>query len=339
MDEKKKKISVRINGKEQQFEEKSSDEATKIPVIDLPDEDEGKERSNVIDFTKKRKEKRNVEPFWDDGNHENIPKIPPNNRKKKRKRVLKFSLKNLPVTLIVATISAIIVGISLGYTILTLMSTSNGSEISEEETKVDVLAENSGSSLIDMENYIVQGGAFSTMEKGKEMATIFQDRGQAGVLVSNTENYYLFIGIGHSKEDAEKISKLYTDNGFETYVKQHKVDGVVAQLDEEVIAFINEGVVLHQQLTEVTVGALTENMAIKKELVDQVMAWSSNDKIENVNEEAKEKITDYISHMKQAANYLEQYIKDSKEDILWLSQQKLLEAIVSYEQLLLALKS
>src|SRR5690606_30921554 len=92
---------------------------------ELPDEKQKVQSSNVIDFAKKKKEKRDIQPFWDDGNRDKIPKIPHNDRKKKRRKGMKFSIRNLPITFIIASASAILVGISLGITILTLMSDSN----------------------------------------------------------------------------------------------------------------------------------------------------------------------------------------------------------------------
>ena len=339
MDKEKFKISVRLNGKEQPYEEVSaarevSDEKGIDDDQEILEEKEITLSNNIIDFAKKQKEKNHpVSPYWDDGNHEKIPKFPfHHNRKKGKKGKLNYSLKNLPLTLIIASVSAIIVGISLGITMLTLFTGTD-----EQAASAEIMGASAAVSdvrLSDMRVEFVQGGAFSTYEKGKEMATAFQDRGQAGILASNTENYYLFIGLGTNREGADKISLLYQQDGHETYVKTHAVAGVEYLVDKKVSAFINQGVALHEQLTQATVMGLTSSATSIEKLVEETNKWYTNQiVIDQVEGAEKGKMAEFAIHVHKASEFLNQYRESNSSTSLWKAQQKLLEAVIAYEQL------
>lgn len=309
------KITVRINNKEI-----TPDIEKKMPHIDFSPPSQ-----KIIDFAKKREEKRNIKPFWDDGNHENIPKIPPNDRKKKRRQWQKFSLKNLPLSLIAAALSAIIVGVSLGVTMLTLFTGDKSSE--NVERTASAASVNEGGRLPALESYIVQGGAFSQLEKAKHLTTTLQDRGQAAVLVSNTKNYYVFIGIAGTKEEAEKMSQEFRKNGMDTYVKRHTVHGIDAKIPLETAAIVNEGIKYYEQLVTSTANALMEKKEIDAALLDEVFEWAKQS-------EGKGKhIEDFTLHIQKTAEYLKQYQASQDRLLLSLAQQKLMEALASYEQL------
>lgn len=326
MDDKKGKVSVKINGKETEFKEvKTTNNQAEIPEFKIE-----KNKDNIIDFQKKKKEKGNRQPFWDDGNHETIPKIPYKKRKKKRNDRLKYSFRDLPIKLIAAGISAIIVGLSLGITILTLMTAPQEANTARVE-----MLEEKNAPLEDLSVYIVQGGAFSNFEKGKEMAAVMQNRGQAGVLVSDSEKYMLFIGLGSTKKEAEKISSIYTDDGFETYVKAYQVNGGAINIKEEAAKYINEGVKYHKQLTNMTVTAFDTPSVVGDELFSQIKNWANDQEaLKEIEKESQNKASEFISHLQKSVELFEQYQKEQNEDFLWQTQQKLLEGIAGYEQLL-----
>lgn len=339
MEREKHPISVRLNGKEQRFEEISAAREKVLVENDVYTPLPSKKRSpKIIDLGRKMKERKNREqPFWDDGNRERIPKLPFKKRKKKRRDKSSFSFKSLPLTLIIAGISAIVVGISFGFMILTLFT--SGEEGLQQSIPVEAASAvpDSGEFLPDLRTEVIQGGAFSTIEKGNEIASSIKNKGQAAVLTTTSEPYFLFIGVGKDRGEASIISQLYEQDGQETYMKPFVVAGNHIQLEPEQNSYMAEGIELFQTVLSFSVQGLNgrEN-ALTTDIVDYLLKkneeWVANREVMAALEgESFSAYEAFEERLSLAIGELQAFVTDGQEDRLWQSQQSLLEGMLTYD--------
>ncbi len=302
-------------------------EETAHPYVPKPD--------NVIDLGERQEKRKKVDNLLDDGMREWGPRLPLKKRKKKPRNRLKF--ERLPLTLIAAIASAVIVGVSFGIVVLTLFK--DGGEAAElAATEVQSVAPafeegETGMPSVTME--IVQGGAFSTEEKGEEMVQAFQAQDFAAVLTKASEPLYLFIGIGGDRAQAEAVSSLYKESGQDTYLKSYHIKGneVVAP-DEDVVLWFSEAVALLQSMTQMSSDGLTKNdpSIVGEELkkIEQQLSDLQSER-ENVASKVPESALDDTLKMGNALMQAGQHLSESNEASFWLAQQALLEALIHYE--------
>ncbi len=352
MEQEKHRISVRLNGKEQTFKE-TEKEKSHTEIASSEDIFEPVERreppTKIIDIGRIRKERRKERgSFWDDGNRDRSPKLPFKRKKKKGSRQ-KFSLQSLPVGLIAAAVSAIIVGISFGVMVLTIFtgdatSTTESTPVNANGT-IDILAgQGTSSSIPDLSVSIVQGGAFSTHEKGQETVQTIRDAGFAAAITTNSQPYFLFIGLGQDRDAAAQISQLYQQQGQETYIKSFAVLSNDAKVEnEQLVSFLQEGVnifytALQLSVKGIAAGELTE--AEITNLVSSQQGWSGNlgSVIDTLSAEQEQSMTTFTNSLTESANYLEQYNEEKGVSLLWKVQNSLLQGLLAYDAFIEQLK-
>ncbi|WP_096202824.1 hypothetical protein [Bacillus sp. FJAT-45350] len=355
MDQEKHRISVRLNGKERPYEEM---EETREPHLDTeafedvfepverikPFEPEEKKSNKIVDFGRKLTERNKAKvPFWDDGNREKSPKLP-YKRKKKKSKSIKFSLKSLPVGLLVAAVSAIIVGVSFGFMVLTVFtgdSTATSGSVVANGT-IELLSGQDSSTMPDLTFEVVQGGAFSTIDKGTETVNGIQQAGFAATLLENNEPYLLFIGIGQDREHANRLSQFYSQQGQETYIKPYAILGSKVNVEnQQTIAYFHEGARLYQELMALSVVELANgNSTVTLETVQSYtasllgMEEIQGESFSVLAEDEKQLATKFFQSLQQSVNHVSAYQQASDEIELWKIQQSLLQAMVVYEQLI-----
>ncbi|MCD8509101.1 MAG: hypothetical protein LRY73_03920 [Bacillus sp. (in: Bacteria)] len=249
--EKTNKISIRLNGKEQTYEQRSNHnyerfDHTQNEEAAAKEDDrgwgtydvsgDGDKPRKVVDFEKAREEKNDRSaPFWDDGNRDRSPRLPPFGRKKRRP--IRFSLDFFFNSMFLSIIGAIIVGSAFGLLLLNVFtgeetpSATNGNGGtntvgvgSDDESTVESNTEEvPGFPIPTIELHVVQGGAFSTLEKGNEIVSSFHSKGLPAVLTEHTEPHFLFVGISHSRENADLVADVYEGLQQETFIKAYGV--------------------------------------------------------------------------------------------------------------------
>lgn len=297
----KRKISVKINGRNQTFKEVShANERT---------EDEHslgeihKQLENVIDFKKKKQERKHYrQPFWDDGNHDNIPNLPFYKRKKKR---LFGEISKLPLTVMIASISAIIIGLGLGFMLLTIFTGDNKESIASVQPQGEVEAKEVIAAVgEEISVYFIQVGAFSDLAKGKEMANIIGQKGFKAILKEDANPKLLFAGIALERGQAEKLQEMIQLAGFETFIKTEQV----AITGDEIGG-------VYRRLLQLTELGLIEGRIDADEIASIQLKMSELE----LGEGKVEKV------LNETIQSLQDYLKNKDKQTLWQAQGSLIE--------------
>ncbi len=334
MKEEKRSISIRVNGKACEPKETvTNNEDNLIP-----------QPTNVIDFSKKQEERTwGRQPYWDDGNREKSPKIP-FKRKKKTPLGLKQS-KKFPFVLAAALCSAIVIGLSLGFMVLSIF-TGDPVEMTDHGQGTNAVAPTSsndgnkiGLPVLTVE--VVQGGAFSSIEKGKEVVATLKSQNLAAVLLETENPIYLFIGVGQDREQAEKLNEIYVQKGYETYLKTYTIDGeVVAGQAGEANAWFERAFKEYNTLLQMTNAQLQGNEDEIDEEIAQVekglaiLAVEQDKAWKQLPDDAKVHAQALVDALTSAKNELIKTKQTESNDVLWQSEQALLDVLIHYERMI-----
>ena len=68
--------------------------------------------------------------------------------------------------------------------------------------------------------YFLQEGVYSSKEIMQENAGDLTNK----LTILEDNKYYVYVGITKTRENAEKIQKIYKDMGYQTYIKEMKLD-------------------------------------------------------------------------------------------------------------------
>jgi stage II sporulation protein B len=360
MNQDKYKISVRLNGKEQTVKEPKQDKLKVGPSV-LKDDDITNQivaaredelgdteeiipkPDNVIDFGRRHEERvRNGQPYWDDGNRENSPKLP---YKRKKKPFSNVNRPKIPIMLIVAIFSAIVVGLGFGTVILTVFTGNNVSVGDSEEvvaiepTETPTVSEEGGLPTLNLE--IVQGGAFKEMAKGEEVAARIQEQGLASTLTQGTDPIYMFIGAGGDRAQANKIGQLYESYGQDTYLKTYRVEGQnITGQAENVSAWFTNAITQYKEILQLSVDGLSGGSLITVDRVKQIeekadLLLSERDQaFSHLSGSSQEYALIMGDNLVIAGKKLTEFQSSKEPEALWKSQQALLDALVNYEQVI-----
>ena len=68
--------------------------------------------------------------------------------------------------------------------------------------------------------YFLQEGVYSSKEIMQENAGDLTNK----LTILEDNKYYVYVGITKTRENAEKIQKIYKDMGYQTYINEMKLD-------------------------------------------------------------------------------------------------------------------
>ncbi|BAB06753.1 hypothetical protein P4637_06530 [Halalkalibacterium halodurans] len=343
MDQNKAKVSIRLNGKRQPFQElvenNPASAAKKNDRSRKPREDADK----VIDFHKRYEDRiRNEEPFWDDGNRKKSPKIPYKRKKKKpygTNERFALKVKKVPVILIMALVSALIVGTSLGFIVLTIF-TADELPVASGEVQETVPAVSQGdASFPELAVEVVQGGAFTSIEAGEAVIASLQEKGRAAALVESDDSVYMFIGLAQDRAKAQDVAQAYSELDQDTYIKSFAAPTSDSKrLNEETIQWLHDMESSYQQLVSLSVDGLTAGGArITKESVEGIrkeverLHGQQKTAFQELDESTASHLQVINEHLIQAGNHLASYVSTQDGNALWKTQQELLDALVQYQ--------
>lgn len=153
-------------------------------------------------------------------------------KKKKSKRMFPRSI--IPVTLTV--IFAVLVGASIGLFILKMVINDSlpVEEVTTPPMEKEQIGEGKGEGNISLPlspitTFLVQGGAFQTVEGAKTEESKMLSLGIPAQTITKGEKTFLLIGVADSLENAKFLGSELQGKGIETYAKEDSFGGTTLE--------------------------------------------------------------------------------------------------------------
>ncbi|PGU00452.1 MULTISPECIES: stage II sporulation protein B [Bacillus cereus group] len=312
MDKQSRTISVKVNGTEAKYEEKKKDEFDWMVV-------ESERPKNVVPFQKAKSI----------------------SMKKYRK---KWSNR-----LIIIVATAIVMGTALGMGMLhvTKQGTAGGSEVTSkqtgnEESKVGGTAEQTpapkeekqkaqvGTSLDPMKLFFVQGGLYSSEEKGQAALEEWKANGGIAALKPSGDKYALVVGIASDEQAVNQLMTQYKNDGVSVLKKNWDItDKALLKDDKEVGAFLTKVQPLYNHLIKYVSSVQASGKSNEKDIGVIEKEWKTIEKEgKSMKQEEAKKLYMYTSVAVQT-------VKEGKGDKESLTKlnQVIIDGILSYEKI------
>ncbi|QWH19495.1 stage II sporulation protein B [Bacillus mycoides] len=314
MDKQSRTISVKVNGTEAKYEEKKKDEFDWMVV-------ESERLKNVVPFQKAKLV----------------------SKEKKRK---KWSN-----TIIAIVATAIVIGTAFGMGMLHLLNgqgTTGGSEVTaskqtgNEESKVGGTAEQTpepkeekqkaqvGTSLDPMKLFFVQGGIYSSEEKGQAALEEWKGNGGVAALKPSGDKYALVVGITSDEQAVNQLIDQYKQDGVSVLKKNWDItDKALLKNDKEVGMFLAKVQPLYTHLTKYVSSVQTSGKSNPKDIEAIEKEWKAIEKEgKSMKREDAKKLYTYTSIAVQTIKEG----KGDKESVAKLNQV-IIDGLLSYEKM------
>ncbi|MFD6508774.1 stage II sporulation protein B [Bacillus sp. NPDC060175] len=313
MDKQSRTISVKVNGTEAKYEEKKKDE---------------------FDWMVAESERpKNVVPF----------------QKAKSVSMEKYR-KKWSNTLIAIVATAIVIGTAFGMGMLHLtgQGTTGGSEVTaskqtgNEESKVGGTAEQTpapkeekqkaqvGTSLDPMKLFFVQGGIYSSEEKGQAALEEWKGNGGVAALKPSGDKYALVVGITSDEQAVNQLIDQYKQDGVSVLKKNWDItDKALLKNDKEVGMFLAKVQPLYTHLTKYVSSVQTSGKINPKDVEAIEKEWKVIEKEgKSMKREDAKKLYTYTSIAVQTIKEG----KNDKESVAKLNQV-IIDGLLSYEKM------
>jgi stage II sporulation protein B len=309
MDKHRQEITVRINGKEQPF------------TMDKPAQEEI-EKADII--------------MGEKGNDlEQLRTIAsPQPKKKKHKKSNRWNAR--AKSAVASAVIAVMVGTSFGFIVLNMIPKQKSHSFQTEEAATTIpeemktLPQSDAKQVHHEEDVsspftisVIQAGVFSDAKAADSYAKRLKSSSIPVVTVGE-QPVALLIGVGQDKETLRKVSKLYEDGVQSIYIKSLSFTDADSSKRTSII---KAGETLYTNMAAVS-AALLGKGDVKadewEELENHYKQFAArsipNDK----------HVKQYASALKNAYLALTAYKTNQREELLWKTQQELLEALQSY---------
>ncbi|MBO1626349.1 stage II sporulation protein B [Bacillus arachidis] len=311
MDKQSRTISVKVNGTEAKYEEKKKekDEFDWIVV-------ESETPKNVVPFQKNK-----------------LPSIRQHRKK-----------WNNAFIVIVAT--AIIIGTVLGMGMLHLLTgqgtvreatvtsgeknhEAERNEVTTEEKKAEKTKEVNATALEPITLYFVQGGLYSSEEKGQAATQEWKDNGGVAAIKPMDDKYSLVVGISSDEQSAEKLIEQYKKDGISVLKKKWEItDRALLKNDKESGPLLSKLQSLYIHFVKYSTSIQPGSKSNPKEIEAIEKEWKAIEKEgKSIKREDVKKIYTYASVAMQT-------IKEgqtNKEAVAKLNQV-IIDGLLSYEK-------
>jgi stage II sporulation protein B len=331
----KQEISILINGKEKRYSESKSNKEQEKSSNEIAAAIEVLDRDNFMVLAEPLK--KNEIAF-------------------KRKKMNLFSKrrtgfylpqkgKSLPKQILAAVMAAIVTGTVLGIMVLMVFSTdiTEAGNLKSETAPVQKEESPSGKKLvslppINLEFSALQAGVFSTKERAEDVVKSIEDKGFSAVIISaGDEKSAVIVGIANEKHQLESYGESYQKEMEKPLVKtlSFSFDDLKTPSNLDETYFTNGQILLQNVLT------LSQMPGTKESGLDQTL--SDFNKWKQYGQKQKKNWKDETAN---AASVFEKQLegaflalKDTKKGQLnWAFQQKAMDSLQSYKQLLQTLK-
>ncbi|MCS1351437.1 hypothetical protein [Mechercharimyces sp. CAU 1602] len=261
------------------------------------------------------------------------------------------------VTLLLAVVSAILLGVVLGYSILVLFFTDSSSSSSQsidahlqnEPKNITTDKKEAGGAMASLPTFqvtLLQAGSFNEVAGAQEKVEDYRSRGRAAVM-TDQKPYRIYLGVSVKRDDALKLSAYYQKDEVDVYLKDLSLKGsATKELTQKVEPVLLTGIELFTMLEEVTVAGMGgREEAVASKLAEeklqkgyQSLIQQQEDTLKALNEEQ----TEYMKTMTQALDQAVQSAfvlkKSPSEAILWQMQEGLLRYAIAYNQFVSSVK-
>lgn len=251
----------------------------------------------------------------------------------------KNSAKRTIIPSILLTIFlAVLFGSSLGIMLLKMVISDKAVEVDttpavEEKPSTE---ENNPPGALSIEmpvltTFVVQGGAFSSMEAANTEEASFTGRGIPAKALEMDGNNYLFVGIADNLDNAKTVGALLKEKGIDTFAKEVSFGGgTVGELHESEQMLLEQAPTLFQTLTRMTTIANLSG-SISPELTEsfnnEIKKWHA---VENLQ---MEEIQQLKIEMDKAGENMKSYLESNDASRLLTIEQHLLNFLALYEGL------
>ncbi|WP_242219932.1 stage II sporulation protein B [Bacillus cereus group sp. BfR-BA-01380] len=178
--------------------------------------------------------------------------------------------------------------------------------------------------------YFVQGGVFSSKEKGQASLKELQENGVPGAVMQSGDRYLLVLGMAHDEQSVMQTITQYKQKDISVVKKKWEItDQALLKQDQEYGAFLEKLQSLYGKLLQQAAAIQSGNKISKTDMEQIENEWKAIKK-----EEAALKRDD-IKKLFTYASVAVQTIQEGKQDMETMTklQQVLVDSFLSYEKI------
>ncbi|MCA1031920.1 hypothetical protein LCL95_12870 [Bacillus timonensis] len=345
------RISIKINGQERSFktnnESEEKIEGKNTSLIDHNELAAAKEIEELEEFEwvlpkESKNSKGNKEEFSPIEDVRNLPKPSKLSKNKLKSHGLNRK-SNFPYKELIASIVlAVFIGSLFGVVILNLFT--RGDEVpvvnpsvplqgDEKPVKSNDNKENNLAVTLELPHLtssVIQVGKFSTKESAMTVLNTAKTSNFPAVISNEQGFFYVYVGIGLTKDNLSTISKEYSKVSEEFWAKPIEVSGgTFENVNEKDAQLIKKSKDLFEKMLHISDIGFTSGV-ISNEIwspVDQ----ATKELISNESEIKNDDILKLSNTLKSAYTNLLSYKESNEKRALWDAQQTLLNALVQYQ--------
>ncbi|MEH7456723.1 stage II sporulation protein B [Bacillus sp. JJ1127] len=312
MDKQSRTISVKVNGTEAKYEEKK------------------KEKDEFDWMAVDSETPQNVVPF-----------------QKTKISSIKQYQKKWSNALIFTVAAAIIIGTMLGMSMLHLLtgegrteeatvtaspqpSGTETKEVGTEEKKKEKSKTGNAAALAPITLFFVQGGLYSSEEKGQAAIQEWKENGGAAALKSNGDKYSLVVAIASDEQSVDKLMEQYKKDGISVLKKSWEItDKALLKNDKEFGSFLNKLQSLCTHFVKYASSVQAGGKGDQKEIDAIEKEWKTIEK------EGKAMKREDVKKLYTYASIAVQTIKEGKGDKEAVAKlnQVVIDSLLSYEKI------
>ena len=338
--DKSKKISIRINGEHTYLDRDELDKDEQVhEEIQVAHDEQASAIEDWMEEQEKKKQKQEKKQNRKPLSGMNLSVL-------ERAYPLKRKKLSFPSTwkhLVMAGLSAVFVGIILGFVMLRLFSgleaqQTPNSEATPASTSVTGNQATTNSkpaasvqkqmySLPTMKAFVVQAGIFSTKDKATAWQSDLAAEGITSYIWERENQFYLFAGVAPSKQEGEKIATYLKAQGFDTFVKDWSVTGQEVKVAQSEGQWIEKGMNYWSTFLAPVASQIDSGKGDTGNIVTQITDWKKS-----IPGEATEKTAVLSNSMNQLHTSSQRFQSSKSTSSLWEMQRDLLKIWFSYEQ-------
>ncbi|MFD0047844.1 SPOR domain-containing protein [Actinomycetes bacterium NPDC127524] len=317
-DERRKGITIKINGKEKSFIHRESD----LPGPEIAAAAEKTEDSFEWILPE---DYENHDEFTTGKTQEGKALILSHHNKSGGKTKRNFMMK----APLVSIICAVLCGSLLGFIVLKMITANQGAKSIQpaiQGTAVPVSGKASAA-LPELKAYLVQGGIFSSEAAAKGIQQRVAQKQIPSEIFKRKDGYYLFLGTAESLDESKKLALFIKSYGADVFWKEVDIKQGSKKMDSTSAASLKEMVSLYHLLS----GSSSKNLLGDKSAANSETWAKKTAAVKNL---AKNPATDEMkSDVLSAAELLKQYETSRQTSQLLQAQGKLLSFLAGYQKI------